>query len=69
MKIIESNFWVLLPFRFFRSVEVFGFRLSDSIFKGFKCKFRFLFPFLWLVGNGRMVVIVVTIVPHSSIPD
>ena len=25
-------------------------------------------PYLWLVGNGRMVVIVVIIVPHSSIP-
>ena len=24
--------------------------------------------YLWLVGNGRMVVIVVIIVPHSSIP-
>ena len=24
--------------------------------------------YLWLVGNGGMVVIVVTIVPHSSIP-
>ena len=28
----------------------------------------FRFPYLWLVGNGRMVVIVVMIVPHSSIP-
>ena len=27
-----------------------------------------LFSYLWLVGNGRMVVIVVIIVPHSSIP-
>ena len=26
------------------------------------------FTYLWLVGNGRMVVIVVIIVPHSSIP-
>ena len=26
------------------------------------------FAYLWLVGNGRMVVIVVIIVPHSSIP-
>ena len=25
-------------------------------------------PYLWLVGNGRMVVIVLIIVPHSSIP-
>ena len=25
-------------------------------------------PYLWLVGNGRMVAIVVIIVPHSSIP-
>ena len=25
-------------------------------------------PYLWLVGNGRMVVIVVIIAPHSSIP-
>ena len=24
--------------------------------------------YLWLVGNGRMVEIVVIIVPHSSIP-
>ena len=24
--------------------------------------------YLWLVGNGRMVVIVVIIVPHSCIP-
>ena len=24
--------------------------------------------YLWLVGNGRMVVLVVIIVPHSSIP-
>ena len=24
--------------------------------------------YLWLVGNGRMVVIVVIVVPHSSIP-
>ena len=24
--------------------------------------------YLWLVGNGRKVVIVVIIVPHSSIP-
>ena len=24
--------------------------------------------YLWLVGNGRMVVIVVIIIPHSSIP-
>ena len=24
--------------------------------------------YLWLVGNGRMVVIVLLIVPHSSIP-
>ena len=24
--------------------------------------------YLWLVGNGRMVVMVVIIVPHSSIP-
>ena len=26
------------------------------------------YPYLWLVGNGRMVAIVVIIVPHSSIP-
>ena len=26
------------------------------------------YTYLWLVGNGRMVVIVVIIVPHSSIP-
>ena len=26
------------------------------------------FSYLWLVGNGRMVVTVVIIVPHSSIP-
>ena len=26
------------------------------------------FPYHWLVGNGRMVVIVVIIVPHSSMP-
>ena len=26
------------------------------------------FTYLWLVGNGGMVVIVVIIVPHSSIP-
>ena len=26
------------------------------------------FTYLWLVGDGRMVVIVVIIVPHSSIP-
>ena len=26
------------------------------------------YSYLWLVGNGRMVVIVVIIVPHSSIP-
>ena len=26
------------------------------------------FSYLWLAGNGRMVVIVVIIVPHSSIP-
>ena len=26
------------------------------------------FPYLWLVGNGGMVAIVVIIVPHSSIP-
>ena len=26
------------------------------------------FSCLWLVGNGRMVVIVVIIVPHFSIP-
>ena len=26
------------------------------------------FSYLWLVGNGRMVVIVVLIVPHSPIP-
>ena len=25
-------------------------------------------PYLRLVGNGRMVVIVVIVVPHSSIP-
>ena len=25
--------------------------------------------YLWLVGNGRMVVRVVIIVPHSSIPN
>ena len=24
--------------------------------------------YLWLVGNGRMVVMVVIVVPHSSIP-
>ena len=24
--------------------------------------------YLWLVGNGRMVVLVAIIVPHSSIP-
>ena len=24
--------------------------------------------YLWFVGNGRMVVIVIIIVPHSSIP-
>ena len=27
-----------------------------------------LASYLWLVGNGRMVVIVVIIVPHASIP-
>ena len=27
------------------------------------------YPYLWLVGSGRMVVIVVKIVPHSSIPN
>ena len=26
------------------------------------------FTYLWLVGNGGMVVIVVIILPHSSIP-
>ena len=26
------------------------------------------FSYLWLVGNGRTVVIVVIIVPHSAIP-
>ena len=26
------------------------------------------FSYLWLVGNGRMVIIVVIIAPHSSIP-
>ena len=28
---------------------------------------QFEFSYLWLVGNGRMVVVVVIIVPHSSI--
>ena len=27
-----------------------------------------LIPTFWLVGNGRRVIIVVIIVPHSSIP-
>ena len=29
--------------------------------------FGMLMTYLWLVGNGRMVVIVAIIVPHSSI--
>ena len=37
-----------------------GFRLGVSNFGNRS--------YLWLVGNGRMVVIVVLIVPHSSIP-
>ena len=33
---------------------------------GFR-KFHCLTTYLWLVGNGKMVVIVVIIVPHSFI--
>ena len=31
-------------------------------------RLKVVVTYLWLVGNGRMVVIVVIIVPHSSIP-
>ena len=47
---------------------------SDSgVWQGFSQGFRPLvsaepYPYLWSVGNGRMVVIVAIIVPHSSIP-
>ena len=58
-----------------------GILLKNSLFRKWESEFllnqfwegdfQYLgiqFSYLWLVGNGRMVVIVVTIVPHSSIP-
>ena len=56
--------------------SVFGFGLPIRPLQLLSWLPRFLRPmhtimvmtYLWLVGNGRMVVIVVIIVPHSSIP-
>ena len=46
--------------------------VTDSGFGGFSVVQGFMclrtFSYLWLVGNGGMIVIVVIIVPHSSIP-
>ena len=44
-----------------------GFSVFKSVF-GSLLAFEGSKTYLWLVGNGRMVVIVVIIVPHSSIP-
>ena len=60
-------------FHFFQILEFFpAVRSSFSDCLDPFCRFAPLYSnslaYLWLVGNGRMVVMVVIIVPHSSIP-
>ena len=57
-------------------LSAYGFGIQDSRFAAWGLgksphkgpSFRVAVTYLWLVGNGRMVVIVVIIVPLSSIP-